>query len=115
MPPEKTEARLPSWRYPDRPTAGRFEGAEHASEVSFHVIDMTDGQGPDLHTHPYSETFVLLEGRGRFALGEEWIEAEAGQVVVAPAGTPHGFKAMGQERLKAITIHAAPAMDTTWV
>jgi quercetin dioxygenase-like cupin family protein len=106
---------LPSWRYPDRPSAGSFEGAGHGSDVSFFVVDFAPGEGPGLHSHPYSETFVIQAGRGRFRLGHDSIEAAAGEVVVAPPETAHGFRAEGPERLQLVSIHAAPRMQTTWI
>jgi quercetin dioxygenase-like cupin family protein len=39
-----------------------------------------------LHTHPYEEVFVTLEGEATFTVGEDTIEVGAGQIVVAPAG-----------------------------
>ena len=50
--------------------------------------DMPLGRGPGLHTSPYSEVFVVQEGELTFAVGEATVEATAGQIVVALAGTP---------------------------
>src|SRR5215204_2583515 len=118
MPQQNTEAAmdaLPTWRAAPGERAGRFEGAADGSEVSFFVIHMGAGQGPALHSHPYSETFVVLEGRARFELGARSIEAAAGDVVVAPPGKPHMFRAVGAEALRMVNIHAAPRMETTWL
>jgi quercetin dioxygenase-like cupin family protein len=109
------EAALPSWRYAPGAEAGRFEGEPYGSEVSFFVVDAPAGEGPALHRHPYSETFVVLAGRARFELGESTIVAGAGDVAVAPAGTAHGFSSIGPERLRMVTIHAAATMETTWL
>jgi mannose-6-phosphate isomerase-like protein (cupin superfamily) len=106
---------LPPWRVAGRQRAGRFEGAGHGSEVSFFVVHMLDGQGPALHTHPYSETFVVLAGHARFELGARSVEAAAGEVVVAPPRTPHSFRAVGPDALEMVNIHAAPRMETTWL
>ena len=106
---------LPSWRRPAGQTGGEFEGEPHDSEVSFFVVDNEPGRGPGLHRHPYSETFVVQAGRGRFHLDGEEIEASAGDVVVVKPGQVHGFKAIGDERLQMVGIHAAPRFDTEWV
>ena len=106
---------LPSWRRPAGRTGGEFEGEEHGSQVSFFVVDNEPGRGPDLHRHPYSETFVVLAGSGRFHRDGEEIEAAAGDVVVVEPGQAHGFKATGDERLEMVAIHAAPRFDTEWV
>jgi mannose-6-phosphate isomerase-like protein (cupin superfamily) len=109
-----TDANL-SWRYPDRETAGSFEGEGTGSGVSFFVVDMAAGDGPRLHRHPYSETFVVQEGRARFRVGDRTVEAEAGEVVVAPPETAHGFKSLGPENLRMVTIHDSPKMQTEWL
>jgi quercetin dioxygenase-like cupin family protein len=106
---------LPTWRAAAGDRAGRFEGAAYGSEVSFFVVYMRAGKGPALHTHPYSETFVVLEGRARFELGARSVEAAAGDVVVAPPQTPHAFRAVGPDALEMVNIHAAPRMETTWL
>ena len=51
----------------------------------------------------------------RFTLGEETLEATAGQIVVVPAGTPHKFISTGVGRLRQISIHPAVRMETEWL
>ena len=107
---------LPSWRAAPGDTRGRFEGEPYGSEVSFFVVDAAPGDGPALHRHPYSETFVVQGGRGRFEVdGQGPVEAMAGDVLVVAAGTAHAFRALGPERLQMVAIHAAPRMQTTWL
>ena len=95
--------------------AGRFEGAGYGSEVSFFVVNAAPGEGPALHRHPYSETFVLQGGRGRFELDGRGLEAVAGDVVVTAPGAPHRFESLGPDRLRLVAIHAAPQMQTEWL
>jgi len=65
---------------------GEFQGGAHGADVSvvFYVTDKIGG-GPRLHSHPYAETFIIRAGRALFTLGDEKIEAKAGQILVAPA------------------------------
>jgi mannose-6-phosphate isomerase-like protein (cupin superfamily) len=106
---------LPSWRYDEGGTKGSWEGIDLGSDVSGFVIDVAEGEGPDPHTHSYSETFIVLEGRGRFRYGDGYVEAEAGDVVVVPPETAHGFKGLGPARLRMVGIHASPRIETTWL
>ena len=106
---------LPSWRSEPGATSGSFQGEGHRSDVSVFVVDMPPDKGPKLHRHPYSETFVLLAGSGRFRLDGLEVEAAAGDVVVAPAEAAHGFTAIGPENLRLVAIHAAPTMETAWL
>ena len=68
----------------------------------------TVGEGPALHVHPYDETFVIIAGRARFYVGDQVIDAEAGDVVFGPKGVPHRFENLGPGRLQTIDIHSAP-------
>jgi mannose-6-phosphate isomerase-like protein (cupin superfamily) len=110
-----TEGLHPSWRPEEGASKGSWEGVDVGSDVSGFIIDSGEGEGPDAHTHPYSETFIVLEGRGRFRYGDGYVEAEAGDIVVVPPGTAHGFKGLGPGRLRMLGIHAAPRMHTTWI
>ena len=69
------------------------------------------GVGPRLHVHPYDETFVVIEGRARFFVGDAVVDAAAGEVVLGPAGVPHKFENLGPGRLQTIDIHHSP----TWI
>jgi len=67
------------------------------------------GVGPKLHVHPYDETFVVTQGRARFFVGDQVIDAEAGDIVLGPKGLPHRFENLGPGRLQTIDIHHSPA------
>lgn len=68
----------------------------------------TPGEGPRLHVHPYDETFIVVEGRARFHVGDEVIEAVAGEIVFGPKGVPHRFENLGPGRLQTFDIHHSP-------
>jgi mannose-6-phosphate isomerase-like protein (cupin superfamily) len=86
--------------------AHKFEGYRYGDvDVSFFLVDSPPGGGPVLHTHPYEEVFVTLEGEATFTVGNATIEVSAGQVVVAPAGVPHKFVNSGSGPLRQVDIH----------
>ena len=97
------------------PTAARFQGKDHDVPASFFVTTHPTGEGPDLHRHPYPETFVIHEGAGEFTVGDEKIQAHAGQVVIVPANTWHGFKCASDVPLRQVSIHPAPAIEQEWL
>lgn len=66
------------------------------------------GAGAGLHTHPYDEVFVVREGRALYVIGDEQVEAEAGEILLAPAGVPHAFRNLGPGRLETTDIHLSP-------
>jgi mannose-6-phosphate isomerase-like protein (cupin superfamily) len=85
-----------------------FEGEPFGSGVSFFLINNQPGEGPDLHRHPYPETWILRGGKARFTAGGEELDAGPGDIMVVGANTPHKFKNAGDERLDMICIHASP-------
>lgn len=98
------------------PTAFLFEGEKHAGNgVSIFVVRTPPGGGVDLHTHPYPETFVLLEGSGRWTAGGEVVDLEPDHILVVPADTPHGFRNTGEGPLLVVSVHEAGMLDQTFL
>ena len=94
------------------PTAALFEGREQIP-VSIFVTEYQRGKGPDLHTHPYAEAFVVQTGTAVFTAGDEQLTVEGGNVVVVPAETVHGFKCAGDDTLRVVSVHPSPAVQQT--
>ncbi len=106
----------PSSRIADWRRSGEVQGVEAGSDVSVIVVDYAEvGQGPSLHSHPYPETFVVLEGNAVFEVDGERIKAGPGAVLVAPAGVPHRFENAGPGRLLQVDIHSADRFQTDWL
>ena len=72
------------------------------------VMDLVEG--PDLHRHPYSETWIVRSGRALLTLDGHQFEAGPGDIAVVGPDTPHMFKNVGKERLEIVCIHASPKM-----
>lgn len=61
---------------------------------------LESGQTQNTHAHQDADKFYfVLQGRGKFTVGDEEREAGAGMLVVAPAGIPHGVSNTANERL----------------
>jgi mannose-6-phosphate isomerase-like protein (cupin superfamily) len=65
--------------------------------------------------HPYAETFLLLEGQGRWTRGEEVLEIEPGMMLVVPPATPHGFRNIGDLPLLVVSVHGRGTLRQTWL
>jgi quercetin dioxygenase-like cupin family protein len=101
---------------PGNEIARTFEGGAHGpASISFFLVHNQPGQGPQLHQHPYDETFIILEGHVLVRVGDETVEGGPGDIVIGPPDTPHGFTNLGPERARLVCIHAAPAMQTQWL
>lgn len=67
------------------------------------------GQTQKTHAHDGADKFyVVLEGSGKFTVGDEQQYAETGSIVIAPAGIPHGVTNEGSERLSLLVAIAPP-------
>ena len=65
------------------------------------------GVGPRLHVHPYDEIFIVRKGRALFTVGDQKIEATAGDILMGPAHVPHKYHNLGPGDLETTDIHVS--------
>jgi len=66
------------------------------------------GQAQAVHTHAGADKFyVVLSGKANFVVGERIVGAGPGDLIVAPAGVPHGV-ARADERTIVLIAMAPP-------
>ena len=93
-----------------------FIGSQHQNtEVSFIWVDMPPGGSVRLHTHPYTEIFIIQEGAATYTVGTETLKAHAGQVIIVSADVPHKFMNSGDGQLRQIDIHVNKEFITRWL
>jgi len=94
------------WASDDQLWRGRFEGKDIGTDVTVLFFATNEiGHGPRWHVHPYDEVFIVRTGRALFTIGDEKIEAEAGQILLGPADVPHKFVNLGPGPLETTDIH----------
>ena len=65
------------------------------------------GQEHALHAHGgQDKVYHTLEGEGLFLLAGREIDMEAGSMLIAPAGVPHGIRNSSDERLIVLVVMA---------
>lgn len=92
----------------------RFVGREHGAGLSYFFVDNDPGQGPELHRHPYTETWIVLEGEAEVTIGDRVFRATEGDTVTAPRWTWHRFVNSGSSRLRIVCMHASPVIIQEW-
>ena len=93
-----------------------FEGAQYDNtDVSFIWVDMPPGGTVRLHQHPYKEVFIIQEGAATFTVGSDTLEAQAGQIIIVPAGVPHKFTNTGDRPLRQVDLHLSKHIVTQWL
>jgi glyoxylate utilization-related uncharacterized protein len=55
-----------------------FVGEKHGAPFSAYIVTAKPGQGPPLHTHPYTEVAFTIEGTATITVGGETREVKAG-------------------------------------
>ena len=84
------------------------EGASTRSAWSLMEVTLPLHAGPPPHSHDWDEAYFVLEGQAEFAMGEERIQARAGDFVYAPGGLQHGFVGTSQQPAR-VLIFDSPA------
>jgi mannose-6-phosphate isomerase-like protein (cupin superfamily) len=92
-----------------------LRGEEHGATISLILDDSDPGQGPRLHRHTYDETWVIIDGQLTFQVGDERVQARAGDIVIVPPGVPHKFTNDGSGPCNLVCIHASPTLITEWL
>ena len=73
------------------------------------VYCLEPGQDQKPHAHDdQDKIYLVLEGRGRVVVGAASETLEAGEAIVAPAGTSHGIANDGTARLTVLVVVAPP-------
>jgi mannose-6-phosphate isomerase-like protein (cupin superfamily) len=96
--------------------ARELVGADHGGVgVCIIFVDAAPGEGPSLHTHPYEEIFITLEGEATVVANDQTLSIGPGDIVIVPPRTPHGFTNSGSVPLRQIDIHVSAAFSTEWL
>ncbi|MCX4751376.1 cupin domain-containing protein [Kitasatospora sp. NBC_01287] len=98
---------LPSVVIDGETAAHIFQGVSAGTTVSAFIVDVAGQVGPDRHTHPYDEVFVIVEGNVRIEAGDEVVDGTPEQIVVVEARVPHTFYNLGPGPARMVNIHAA--------
>ena len=107
---------LDDLRFNDSATAFLFEGRKRAGiDISMFVVRTPPGRSVEIHTHPYSETFLLLEGEGRWTAGDDVVELRPNSMLVVPRATPHGFRNIGDAPLLVVSVHESGVLEQTFL
>ena len=77
----------------------------------YDVYCLLHGQQQKVHTHENSDkVYYILEGAGRFTVGDEERDLPRGHAVLAPAGVPHGVRnAVGEPLVLLVTMAPKPS------
>ncbi len=98
--------RRSEWAKHEQLWKGNFQGKDIGTDVTvlFYATENI-GEGPRWHVHTYDEIFIVRTGRALFTVGDQKIEAAAGDILLGPANVPHKYHNLGPGVLETTDIH----------
>ena len=84
--------------------------------MAVYVNDHEPGDAAGLHTHEEDHVLVMRAGRMRWTVDGQTVEAGPGDVILAPAGTEHGFEVIGTRtpRSRHLSCRLRPGPPPGW-
>ncbi len=77
------------------------------AQLDLYCLEPGQDQKPHAHDDQ-DKIYLVLEGRGRVVVGAATETLEAGEAIVAPAGTAHGIANDGTARLTVLVVVTPP-------
>jgi cytidylate kinase len=93
-----------------RQVAGRYLEVLRASALSAGLYRLAAGAEDDQRPHGEEEVYLVLEGRGRFRMGDEDYQVQPGHLLTVPPRVEHGFHSITEDLL--LLAFFAPAEGT---
>ena len=93
-----------------RRVAGRYLEVLRASALSVGLYRLAAGSDDDQRPHGEEEVYLVLEGRGRFRMGDEDYEVTPGHLLTVPARVEHRFHSIVEDLT--LLVFFAPAEGT---
>ena len=79
-------------------------GPEEGPNFALRRFIMEPGGGMPRHTNTVEHEQYVLRGRARIGIGDQVVEVSADDVVFIPAGTPHWYETLGDERFEFLCV-----------
>jgi quercetin dioxygenase-like cupin family protein len=79
-------------------------GPDEGPNFALRRFIIEPGGGMPSHTNTVEHEQYVLRGRARIGVGDHVVEVSADDVVFIPAGTPHWYKALGEESFEFLCV-----------
>jgi|GEM_PF-589247 len=81
-----------------------------SKNVSIGLVELPPHTEPSEHMHAscVEEIWYIISGCGKLQVGDDWLNAETGDILYGPGGIPHRLVNTGDQPLKALWILSPP-------
>jgi mannose-6-phosphate isomerase-like protein (cupin superfamily) len=76
--------------------------------MSIGYMEVPPGGSIGAHTHDRLEAYIIVSGRAKMMAGDEIKAVSAGDVLIAPVGTPHAIEVLGSDPLVFYALNSPP-------
>ena len=105
--------KLPQYNPWDGVVVTPISGEEHQlNGISVILAETAPGGEVPVHEHPFQEIFIVREGEGRWTVGDVEYDAVEGDIVIAPANTPHRFVNAGDALMRHTSIQLTGSLGS---
>jgi mannose-6-phosphate isomerase-like protein (cupin superfamily) len=109
---EPKDAQLEQWR-PGVQTRMLVSAANGAAHLCIFEQWIAPATGAPTHSHPVEEVLTVREGEAEMWLGDQRVMVTAGQSLIVPAGSNHGFRNSGNVTLHLHAVLASAVFEAT--
>jgi mannose-6-phosphate isomerase-like protein (cupin superfamily) len=109
---EPKDAQLEQWR-PGVQTRMLVSAANGAAHLCIFEQWVAPATGAPTHSHPVEEVLTVREGEAEMWLGDQRVMVTAGQSLIVPAGSNHGFRNSGNVTLHLHAVLASAVFEAT--
>jgi quercetin dioxygenase-like cupin family protein len=90
------------------------DGADGATALTVLMNELRSGERVPDHIHNVEEILMVTAGRCEFVVGSSTTELAAGDAVIVPPRTVHGFRAVGPQPAAVTAVLASPDPQMVW-
>lgn len=97
-------------QYPMGRISATFKADEGETDHAYSISEWwlePNTQGPGAHSHPEDDVFYVLEGTMSVRVGDEWVHATPGALVLIPGGMTHDFENRTTQRAGVLNFSPA--------
>ena len=102
-----SEAEASAEYFPDMQVWWRSKLASGAHQ-ELNWVKFEPGSTYPLHSHPYEQTSVVIQGHMRLTVGDEIRDVGPGDMWFVPSSVPHGGEILGNKPVIFIDVYAPP-------
>jgi len=87
-----------------------------STNLTVSEITVPPGNAVNVHIHPgHEECMIIIEGTFKSLMGNESEMVEAGDIIIAPDGVPHGLENISTKNAAFIAIFPTIDVQREWV